>query len=87
MNLLGTSACFTRRPRHAWSARLSAYLHQKLTDFLRSMQAGIVDVVAEPVIQGRVQQLWRVVITRREDGKAVAQGQVRLQNVPLPQPK
>lgn len=57
------------------------------TDFLRSMQAGIVDVVAEPVIQGRVQQLWRVVITRREDGKAVAQGQVRLQNVPLPQPK
>lgn len=57
------------------------------TDFLRSMQAGIVDLIAEPVIQGRVQQLWRVVIIRREDGKAVAQGQVRLQNVPLPQPK
>jgi 1,4-dihydroxy-2-naphthoyl-CoA hydrolase len=57
------------------------------TDFLRSMQAGIVDVVAEPVIQGRVQQLWRVLITRREDGKVVALGQVRLQNVPLPQPK
>lgn len=53
------------------------------TDFLRSMREGTVDIVAEPVIQGRTQQLWRVTITRREDGKAVAQGQVRLQNVPL----
>jgi len=53
------------------------------TDFLRAMLEGTVDIVAEPVIQGRVQQLWRVTITRREDGKAVAQGQVRLQNVPL----
>jgi len=57
------------------------------TDFLRSMREGTVDIVAEPVIQGRTQQLWRVTITRRADGKAVAQGQVRLQNVPLPQPK
>jgi 1,4-dihydroxy-2-naphthoyl-CoA hydrolase len=57
------------------------------TDFLRSMRAGQVEIVAEPVIQGRVQQLWRVTITRREDGKAVAQGHVRLQNVPLaPEP-
>ena len=57
------------------------------TDFLRSMREGIVDIVAEPVIQGRVQQLWRVTITRRADRKAVALGQVRLQNVPLPQPE
>jgi uncharacterized protein (TIGR00369 family) len=49
------------------------------TDFLRSMREGTVDIIAEPVIQGRV------TITRRDDGKAVAQGQVRLQNVPLPQ--
>jgi uncharacterized protein (TIGR00369 family) len=55
------------------------------TDFLRSMREGMVDIVAEPVIQGRTQQLWRVTITRRADGKAVAQGQVRLQNVPLTQ--
>ena len=54
------------------------------TDFLRSMREGAVDIVAEPVLQGRVQQLWRVTITRRADGKAIAQGQVRLQNVPLP---
>jgi uncharacterized protein (TIGR00369 family) len=53
------------------------------TDFLRAQREGMVDIVAEPVIQGRVQQLWRVTITRREDGKAIAQGQVRLQNVPL----
>jgi uncharacterized protein (TIGR00369 family) len=57
------------------------------TDFLRSMRAGWVDILAEPVIQGRVQQLWRVTITRREDGKAIAQGHVRLQNVPLAQPQ
>jgi len=55
-----------------------------ITDFLRSMREGTVDIVAEPVIQGRTQQLWRVTITQRDDGKAVAQGQVRLQNVPLP---
>lgn len=56
------------------------------TDFLRSMLEGSVEVVGEPVIQGRVQQLWQVTITRREDGKAVAQGRVRLQNVPLTAP-
>ena len=52
-------------------------------DFLRSMRDGRVDIVAEPVIQGRVQQLWQVTITRHEDGKAIAVGRVRLQNVPL----
>ncbi|WP_309229447.1 MULTISPECIES: PaaI family thioesterase [unclassified Blastococcus] len=54
------------------------------TDFIRSMTAGRVDVVAEPVQQGRTQQLWQVALTRAEDGKLVAQGRVRLQNVPLP---
>ena len=53
------------------------------TDFVRSMTAGRIDVVAEPVQQGRTQQLWQVTPTR-EDGKLVAQGRVRLQNVPLP---
>lgn len=55
------------------------------TDFLRPMTAGRLDVVAEPVQQGRTLQLWQVVLTRAEDGKVVARGQVRLQNVPLPQ--
>lgn len=54
------------------------------TDFLRPMTEGRVEVVAEPIMQGRSQQLWQVIITRAEDGKPVARGQVRLQNVPLP---
>lgn len=54
------------------------------TDFIRSTTSGRVDVVAEPVQQGRTQQLWQVLLTRAEDGKLVARGQVRLQNVPLP---
>jgi 1,4-dihydroxy-2-naphthoyl-CoA hydrolase len=55
------------------------------TDFLRPMTAGRLDVLAEPIQQGRTLQLWQVVLTRAEDGKLVARGQVRLQNVPLPQ--
>ena len=54
------------------------------TDFVRPMTAGRLDVVAEPIQQGRTLQLWQVVLTRAEDGKLVARGQVRLQNVPLP---
>lgn len=54
------------------------------TDFLRSMTEGRVDVVAIPLQQGRVQQLWQVVITSTESGKDIARGQVRLQNIPNP---
>jgi uncharacterized protein (TIGR00369 family) len=54
------------------------------TDFLRPLIAGRLDVVAEPVQQGRTLQLWLVTLSRAEDGKVVARGQVRLQNVPLP---
>ena len=53
------------------------------TDFLRPLVAGRVRVVAESIIQGASQQLWQVAITREDDGKLVARGQVRLQNVPL----
>ena len=53
------------------------------TDFLRAMTEGRVDVVAEPIQQGRTQQLWQVSLTL-DDGKLVARGQVRLQNVALP---
>ena len=54
------------------------------TDFLRPMTSGRLDVLAEPVQQGRTLQLWLVTLTRADDGKTVARGQVRLQNVPLP---
>jgi 1,4-dihydroxy-2-naphthoyl-CoA hydrolase len=51
------------------------------TDFLRSTTGGRLDVDARAVFQGRTQQLWEVVISRASDGKDVARGRVRLQNV------
>ncbi|HWB72850.1 MAG TPA: PaaI family thioesterase [Egibacteraceae bacterium] len=55
-----------------------------VTDFLRPHRQGRLRVVAEALLQGRTQQLWQVVITRVEDGKTVARGQVRMQNVSTP---
>jgi 1,4-dihydroxy-2-naphthoyl-CoA hydrolase len=52
------------------------------TDFLRPHVEGELRVTATPVHQGRTQQLWQCDIAR-EDGKLVARGQLRLQNVPL----
>src|SRR4051812_41914080 len=54
------------------------------TDFLRPVTVDRVEVLAEPIFQGRTQQLWQVSITRPRDGKPVARGQLRLQNLPLP---
>ncbi|MGY1711453.1 PaaI family thioesterase [Geodermatophilus sp. SYSU D00758] len=54
------------------------------TDFLRPVTADRLHVLAEPLQQGRTLQLWLVTLTRASDGKPVARGQVRLQNVPLP---
>jgi 1,4-dihydroxy-2-naphthoyl-CoA hydrolase len=54
------------------------------TDFLRPFVAGRVRVEADPIQQGATQQLWQVSITRADNGKLVARGQLRLQNVPLP---
>ena len=53
------------------------------TDFLRSTKEGRLEVVATPLQQGRVQQLW-LVTTRRDDGKDVSRSHVRLQNIALP---
>jgi uncharacterized protein (TIGR00369 family) len=52
------------------------------TNFIRPISSGRVNVEAIPIHQGRTQQLWEVRITREEDGKPVAIGQVRLQNIP-----
>ena len=54
------------------------------TDFLRPVTVADVEIVAEAIFQGRTQQLWEVSITRIEDGKLVARGRLRLQNLPLP---
>jgi 1,4-dihydroxy-2-naphthoyl-CoA hydrolase len=35
-------------------------------------------------MQTATQQLWQVSINRLDDGKLVARGQLRLQNLPLP---
>lgn len=51
------------------------------TDFLRATAEGVLVGRATPIHRGRTQQLWQVDITRDSDGKLVAQGQVRLQNV------
>jgi 1,4-dihydroxy-2-naphthoyl-CoA hydrolase len=51
-----------------------------ITDFLRPHREGTLRAVAEPLHRGKIQQLWQVVI-EREDGKSVARGQIRLQNI------
>jgi 1,4-dihydroxy-2-naphthoyl-CoA hydrolase len=50
------------------------------TDFLRATTTGRAEVLAEPLQQGRTQQLWLVTITN-EHGKELARGQLRLQNI------
>jgi len=51
------------------------------THFLRALSGGRVDVEAVAVYQGRTHQLWRVDLTDGE-GRLVAHGEVRLQNIP-----
>lgn len=53
------------------------------TEFLRAHREGRLDVRARPVFQGRTAQVWQCDLSRA-DGKLVAQGRLRLQNVPLP---
>ena len=55
------------------------------TDFIRPVVSGRLTLLAEAVHQGATQQLWQVTLSR-DDGKLVARGQVRLQNVSLPDP-
>jgi len=51
------------------------------TDFIRATTEGVLIAVAAPIHQGRTQQLWQIDITREDDGKLVAQSQVRLHNI------
>jgi uncharacterized protein (TIGR00369 family) len=50
------------------------------TDFLRAVSAGTVYAASTPIHRGRRQQLWLVTVTDSAD-RAVARGQVRLQNL------
>ena len=51
------------------------------TDFLRAISSGTVTAVSTPIHRGRRQQLWLVTISD-DNGRVVARGQVRLQNLP-----
>jgi 1,4-dihydroxy-2-naphthoyl-CoA hydrolase len=51
------------------------------THFLASMSEGRVIATATPVSRGRTQQLWTVDVTRADDGRLVATGQLRLQAI------
>ncbi len=50
------------------------------TDFLRAVSSGELSIRSTPIHRGRRQQLWLVEIDA-EGGKAIARGQVRLQNI------
>lgn len=50
------------------------------TDFLRPHRSGTLTAEATPIHRGRTQQLWQVQI-QNDDGKLVARGQVRVQNL------
>jgi 1,4-dihydroxy-2-naphthoyl-CoA hydrolase len=50
------------------------------TDFLRAISSGTVTAVSTPIHRGRRQQLWLIEVTDNE-GRMVARGQVRLQNI------
>ena len=54
------------------------------TDFLRPHRSGRVRAVGTPIFTGRTQQLWLVEIEGVADGKMVARGQLRLQNLTAP---
>jgi 1,4-dihydroxy-2-naphthoyl-CoA hydrolase len=54
------------------------------TDFLRPHRAGPVRATGTPIHSGRTQQIWLVEIEREDDGKLIARGQLRVQNLPTP---
>jgi 1,4-dihydroxy-2-naphthoyl-CoA hydrolase len=50
------------------------------TDFYRAVAEGLLTSTASPLHRGRLQQVW-LVETEDEQGRVVARGQVRLQNL------
>lgn len=51
------------------------------TDFFRAISEGALTSTATPLHRGRSQQLWLVETVSDADGKLVARGQVRIQNL------
>jgi uncharacterized protein (TIGR00369 family) len=57
------------------------------TDFLRPHRTGRVRATGTPIFTGRTQQIWLVEIARETDGKLVARGHLRIQNLAAPPDK
>lgn len=51
------------------------------TDFFRAVTEGALTSTGVPLHQGRLQQLWLIETRSDADGRLVARGQVRLQNL------
>ena len=51
------------------------------TDFFRAVREGSLTSTATPLHQGRSQQLWVVETVSDVDGKVIARGQLRVQNL------
>ncbi len=51
------------------------------TDFYRAVSEGELHSVGTPIHQGRLQQVW-LVETHDAEGRLVARGQLRIQNLP-----
>jgi 1,4-dihydroxy-2-naphthoyl-CoA hydrolase len=51
------------------------------TDFLRAAREGSMTSTATPLHRGRLQQLWLVETVSDEEGRPIARGQVRVQNL------
>ncbi len=51
------------------------------TDFFRAVREGALTSTATPLHQGRSQQLWVVETVSDADGKTIARGQLRVQNL------
>jgi uncharacterized protein (TIGR00369 family) len=51
------------------------------TDFFRAVREGRLTSTATPLHQGRSQQLWVVETVADADGKVIARGQLRVQNL------
>jgi 1,4-dihydroxy-2-naphthoyl-CoA hydrolase len=70
---IGASAAVEDRAQYAVGVH-------NATDFLRSISSGRLNVVAEAIHQGRVQQLWDVTI-HDDQHRLIARGSLRLQNI------
>jgi uncharacterized protein (TIGR00369 family) len=54
------------------------------TDFLRPFRSGRVRATGTPIHTGRTQQIWLIEIEGEDNGKLIARGQLRVQNLSAP---